>query len=134
MLGHLAAAIPGERSLGDAVKDGLLRDNPVRGAIARPRRRPELHFWISIELAAFLSWLDGTGTPHDKALYRLAAQTGFRSEELLGHALVGHRLGARAADHRASTPKKAYSAFAAPKTPASRRTIDLEEGGRGPGI
>ncbi|HKF19637.1 MAG TPA: hypothetical protein VKF14_20950 [Candidatus Dormibacteraeota bacterium] len=106
MLGHLAAAIPGERSLGDAVKDGLLRDNPVRGAIARPRRRPELHFWISIELAAFLSWLDGTGTPHDKALYRLAAQTGFRSEELLGHALVGHRLGARAADHRASTPKE----------------------------
>lgn len=72
------------RGLGDAVKDGLLGDNPARSAIVRPRRRPELQFWTSMELAAFLSWLDATGTPHDKALHRLAAQTGMRRGELLG--------------------------------------------------
>lgn len=112
------------RALGDAVKDGLLRDNLARGAIARPRRGPELHFWTSVELAAFFRWLDATAAPHDKALYRLAAQTGMRRGELLGLRWSDIDWERGQLTIVQARPKKAYSTFAAPKTTPSRRTID----------
>ena len=70
-----------QSALGDAVKDGLLRANPVVG-VKRPKvRRPEMHTWSSAELAKFLR-----ATREDRlgALWHLLALTGLRRGEALG--------------------------------------------------
>ena len=69
------------RSLGDAMKAGLIRMNPAAG-VKRPRvTRPEMHVWTREELSAFLR-----ATRDDRLgpLWHLLAMSGLRRGEALG--------------------------------------------------
>jgi integrase len=114
------------RALGDAQRDGLIARNVV--SLSRPPRitRPELHVLTADETRQLLA-----GTEDDALgpLYAVAATTGLRQGELLG--LSWHDV---ALDGPAPTLTVRRSlalaagggfALAEPKTPRSRRTLEL---------
>ncbi len=117
------------RALDDAKNDKLIRTNPADRALRRPQDKPDIEFWTSEEADAFLEWVDGDQwcDARDRALYRMALQTGLRRGELLG-------LGWREVDldHALVTVVKQLTrqarlriGFGPPKTRRGRRTINL---------
>lgn len=115
------------RAMKDAVKDKLRPDNPARGAIKPPRDKPVIGFWTSAEFAEFIAWIDEHTGLHDRALYRLAVQTGMRRGELLGLRWSNVDFEARTVTvvEQLSRRTQGVGRFGPPKTLASRRTIDL---------
>jgi integrase len=111
----------------DAIKDRLRTDNPARGVIKPPRERPVIGFWTSAEFAEFIAWIDQQDDLHDRALYRLAVQTGMRRGELLGLRWSNVDQEARTVTvvEQLSRRTGGVGRFGPPKTSASRRTIDL---------
>lgn len=113
------------RALQDAVADGLLSANPALRARAKPKRRARVDFWTSVELGRFLAWADAERSLHDRALWRMAAQTGMRRGELLG-LRWGDLHGSQVLVSRAHA-KLGHEEFSDPKTEAGVRTIDLSD-------
>jgi integrase len=113
------------RALQDAVADGLIAGNPAHKARSQPKRRARVDFWTSVELAQFLAWADRERSFQDRALWRMAAQTGMRRGELLGLRWSDIH-GSQALVSRAHA-KLGHEEFSDPKTEAGVRTIDLSD-------
>jgi integrase len=117
------------KALDDAVSWGLLEHNPAARAEAPTQRavtraRREMGTWTARELGAFLAHVE---CDRLYAGWVLAATTGMRRGEVLGLrwqdvSLAGRRLAVRQTLVMVSGRPK----LSQPKTPRSRRTIDLD--------
>jgi integrase len=117
------------RALQDAVEDKLSRDNPADRAMRKPKDKPDIEFWTSDELEAFLAWIAGDPAcdVRDQALYRITSQTGMRRGELLGlrWRAVDLENGLVTVIQQLARQRGARLGFGAPKTARGRRTINL---------
>lgn len=114
------------KAFGDAIDDGLLRANPAERAHKLSTDRPEMKTWSAAEVRLFLDRCD---TDDNRALWRLALQTGMRRGELLGLRWPDVDLDAS----RLSVQQQLVRAddqvvFGPPKTKAGRRSISLDSG------
>ena len=116
---------PLRRALKQAVRWGLLRHNPCDG-VERPRApRPQ---FTALDVKQVASLLKAAKSDRLYALYVLAVTTGLRQGELLGLQwtdidLKAARLSVNHILEEATT--KGSPRLAEPKTPTSRRRIDL---------
>lgn len=120
---HLAL----RKAFADAVDGGLLRANPAERAHRLSTDRPEMKTWSAAEVRLFL---ERSADDDNRALWRLALQTGMRRGELLGLrwqkdvALDASRLSVQQQLVRADD----QVVFGPPKTKAGRRSISLDAG------
>lgn len=114
------------KSLGDAVRKGMLARNPcdLADKVKLPEADVTIDVWTSDELAQFVTV---TSTDRLAALWRLDAMTGLRRSEACGLQwpdldLEGERLSVR----RAAVIVDGYMVVKPPKTARSRRTVELD--------
>lgn len=117
------------KALDDAVSWGLLAHNPATRAEAPTQRavmrgRPEMRTWSADELARFLSHVSADRL---YAGWVLAAMTGMRRGEVLGLRWQDVDMSARRlAVRQTLVTVNGRPNLSRPKTPRSRRTIDLD--------